>query len=190
MERKNTYERKEILFDKKERSDYLSGFHKRKQERRKYGLALQKLKDRKARIEGRKEAQEKAKKELQELSNADESDGPIEEELPGCGSKEVYTFVDDCTRASFGGEVTVEVKMGAIEGDNEDEEEARDEKLQRVRKERAMKAREKEEEQWSLRELVKKVGASMPPKKRGKRKKGKRVSTQDNKRGHKKTKRR
>eukprot|EP01084_Bolivina_argentea_P195552 335433_1 len=187
MERKKTYEKKEILFDEKERSDYLSGFHKRKLERRKYGLALQKLKDRKARIEGRKEAQEKAKKELQELSNVEEGEGPIEEELSGCCGKEVYTFMDDCTRASFGGEVTVEVNMGAIEGDKEEEEEARDEELQRVRKERAMKAREKEEEQWSLRELVKKVGASMPPKKRGKRKKGKR-NTQDNKKSLKKSK--
>ncbi len=188
MERNKAYDKKEILFDEKERSDYLSGFHKRKLERRKYGLALQKLKDRKARIKGRRDAQEKARKELQELSVVEEGEGPVGEELSGDGGKEVfYRFADDCTRASFGGEVTVEVKMGAIEGGKEEEEEAKDEELQRVRKERAMKAREKEEEQWSMSELVKKVGASMPSKK-SKRKKGRR-NPQDKKR-HKKIKRR
>ncbi len=187
MERNKAYEKKEILFDEKERSDYLSGFHKRKVERRKYGLALQKLKDRKAQIEGRRYAQEKARKELKELPLVEEGEGPVEKEPSGGGEKEIYTFVDDCTRASFGGEVTVEVTTGEIEGGKEEEEEARDEELQKVRKERAMKAKEKEEGQWSMRELVKKVGASMPPKKR-KRKKGRR-NTLD-KKCRKKTKRR
>ncbi len=183
MERNKAYDRKEILFDEKERSDYLSGFRKRKLERRKYGLALQKLRDRKARIDGRKEAQDKARKELQELSGVEEGEGPVEAELSGDGREEmIYTFVDECTTAKFGGEVIVEVKMGAIEGGKEEEEEANDEELQRVRKERAMRAREKEEEQWSIRELVKKVGAPMPSKKR---KKGRR-KPQDKKKQHKK----
>ncbi len=33
--------KKEVLFDEKARTEWLSGFHKRKQERRKYGLAME-----------------------------------------------------------------------------------------------------------------------------------------------------
>lgn len=35
--------------------DYLTGFHKRKQARRRFGLAMQEIKDRKERLEERKE---------------------------------------------------------------------------------------------------------------------------------------
>lgn len=35
--------------------EYLTGFSKRKQERRRFGLAMQKIKDRKARLAGREE---------------------------------------------------------------------------------------------------------------------------------------
>jgi hypothetical protein len=33
--------KKEVIFDEKARTEWLSGFHKRKQERRKYGLAME-----------------------------------------------------------------------------------------------------------------------------------------------------
>ena len=33
--------RKEVIFDEHARTEWLSGFHKRKQERRKYGLAME-----------------------------------------------------------------------------------------------------------------------------------------------------
>jgi hypothetical protein len=33
--------KKEVIFDEKARVEWLSGFHKRKQERRKYGLAME-----------------------------------------------------------------------------------------------------------------------------------------------------
>lgn len=33
--------KKEVIFDEKARTEWLGGFHKRKQERRKYGLAME-----------------------------------------------------------------------------------------------------------------------------------------------------
>ena len=33
--------KKEVIFDENARTEWLSGFHKRKQERRKYGLAME-----------------------------------------------------------------------------------------------------------------------------------------------------
>ena len=50
---KNT--RLHIAFDEKERTDYLSGFSKRKQERRRYGLAMGELKRKRQLLEERKE---------------------------------------------------------------------------------------------------------------------------------------
>ncbi|GMI55880.1 hypothetical protein ScalyP_jg7406 [Parmales sp. scaly parma] len=55
----------EINFDKSSRVDYLTGFGKRKAVRRTFGLAMQKLKDRKARLEKNKEDREE-KKEKQD----------------------------------------------------------------------------------------------------------------------------
>lgn len=46
----------EIKFDPEARRSYLTGFSARKKERRAFGLAMQKVKDRKAKIEERKEA--------------------------------------------------------------------------------------------------------------------------------------
>ena len=53
-----------IAFDPDARKEYLTGFSKRKTERRKYGLAMGELKARKERLEERKDARE-SKKEQQ-----------------------------------------------------------------------------------------------------------------------------
>ena len=44
-----------LVFDPEARREYLTGFSKRKTERRKFGLAMQKVKDRKARLLEREE---------------------------------------------------------------------------------------------------------------------------------------
>ena len=46
---------KEIVFDPDARRDYLRGFSERKKQRRAYGLAMQKVKDRKEKLESRKD---------------------------------------------------------------------------------------------------------------------------------------
>ena len=45
----------ELIWDENERKDYLTGFQKRKTERRKHGIAMQLLKDQKAKKEAVKE---------------------------------------------------------------------------------------------------------------------------------------
>lgn len=48
--------------------DFLTGFHKRKQARRRFGLAMQEIKDRKQRLEERKEVRSVVLQYRQELS--------------------------------------------------------------------------------------------------------------------------
>lgn len=57
----------EIRFDPSKRREYLTGFSKRKQERRAFGLAMQKVKDRKAKLEDRKATREAKEEQLLEL---------------------------------------------------------------------------------------------------------------------------
>ncbi|CAM9306205.1 unnamed protein product, partial [Scytosiphon promiscuus] len=59
--------RVEVVFDPDARKDYLTGFHKRKQARRRFGLAMQEIKDRKERLEERKERREALKERREEL---------------------------------------------------------------------------------------------------------------------------
>ena len=85
---------KEIVFDPEARREYLTGFSARKQQRRAYGLAMQKVKDRKAKLEQRKdlrEAQlerveeaERLKKQVEEA--ALEARGMIHNDKEGEGS--------------------------------------------------------------------------------------------------------
>ena len=55
-----------IAFDPDARKEYLTGFSKRKEERRKYGLAMGELKARKDRLEERKETRESKKEQKAE----------------------------------------------------------------------------------------------------------------------------
>jgi len=53
--------KKEVVFDENARTEWLTGFHKRKQERRKFGLAMQILKDKKQHKESVKEQRQAVK---------------------------------------------------------------------------------------------------------------------------------
>ena len=57
---------KEIVFDPEARKEYLTGFSARKQQRRAFGLAMQKVKDRKAKLEQRKDLREAALERVEE----------------------------------------------------------------------------------------------------------------------------
>ena len=52
--------KREVVFDEQAREDYLTGFRKRKGERRKYGLAMQIMKETKQRKEALKQSQKEA----------------------------------------------------------------------------------------------------------------------------------
>ena len=64
--------RKEIVFDPEARKDYLRGFSERKRQRRAYGLAMQKVKDRKAKLEERKEVREAEMERVEEAERQKE----------------------------------------------------------------------------------------------------------------------
>ena len=55
-----------IVFDPEARTEYLQGFSTRKKERRAYGLAMQKVKDRKARLQSRGEIRTAMREQVEE----------------------------------------------------------------------------------------------------------------------------
>lgn len=63
---------KEIVFDPEARRDYLRGFSERKRQRRAYGLAMQKVKDRKAKLAERKEMKEAQLEQIEEAERLKE----------------------------------------------------------------------------------------------------------------------
>ena len=130
-------QKREIVFDPEARKAYLRGFSERKRQRRAFGLAMQKVKDRKAKLEQRKqekedmlqqiEQAEKQKEELLEeiilsrdpsnVNKEDEGDDEVSEsehDSEHGGSKEKKsadvtqkTYDDQQTEAQWGGQVTV-----------------------------------------------------------------------------------
>lgn len=70
--------KREIVFDPEARKAYLQGFSERKRQRRAFGLAMQKVKDRKAKLEERKQIK---KEELQRVEEAEQQKAVIMEEM-------------------------------------------------------------------------------------------------------------
>jgi ribosomal RNA-processing protein 17 len=112
--------RLEIVFDPDARKEHLTGFHKRKQERRRFGLAMQQIKDRKERLEERKERRAVDQDKLEELGLAerDLSEFNIREKRRREAAPdpereaECTAYADDATHAMFGGDVTVTTTFG------------------------------------------------------------------------------
>jgi len=63
---------KEIVFDPEARRDYLRGFSERKRQRRAYGLAMQKVKDRKTKLEARKDLRKANLEQIEEAERLKE----------------------------------------------------------------------------------------------------------------------
>lgn len=125
--------------------EYLTGFHKRKQERRRFGLDMEAFKQKKRLMEARKQRRVEQKEQLKAL-NIDEktlvSDDEEEEEedeeddseddseaenqdsksaLRGKTVTKVMTFDDEHTQDKFGDVVTVTTSVGDFKSDTEDE---------------------------------------------------------------------
>lgn len=139
-----------IVFDPEARTAHLQGFSDRKRERRAYGLAMQKVKDRKARLEERKELKaamkeqvEDAEKHKEALLKAVFDENPaflpvpkaIEEEKDDANDEKpaprnldepiekVQLYQDVQTQCQFGGEVIVTCSTTfPNESDNEEDE--------------------------------------------------------------------
>lgn len=102
--------KKELIFNDASRTDYLTGFHKRKQQRRMYGLTMQVLKEKKAQIEVRKQRRKAVASETQAHENDEDED--LERDS---SNKEQQSFNDEDTRAMFGGEVSVVIDTGVAD---------------------------------------------------------------------------
>ncbi|CAN0486656.1 unnamed protein product [Ectocarpus sp. 12 AP-2014] len=120
----------EVVFDPDARKDYLTGFHKRKQARRRFGLAMQEIKDRKERLEERKERREAMKERREELG-VQEDLGSFDIKAKARENAKAKAeqlvevdFEDGHTQAMFGDTVTVTTVVGIP--DSDDEEDARE----------------------------------------------------------------
>ncbi|KAG1687044.1 hypothetical protein DVH05_005664 [Phytophthora capsici] len=122
-----------VTFDPDKRKEYLTGFHKRKQERRRFGLDMEAYKVKKRQLEAKKQRREEQKEKLKELNlleeeeeeNEEESEeeSDDEEEKPVLGGAKavtkVMTFNDDFTQGKFGDVVTVTTSVGDLQSDSE-----------------------------------------------------------------------
>jgi hypothetical protein len=131
-----------IVFDPEARNEYLRGFSRRKQERRAYGLAMQKVKDRKAKLEHRAELKSAEMEQIEEaesrkqlmlemqLQQSKDHDekrktrkkGVIQqdEEKESTEITTVQSYHDVKTQQQWGGEVIVTTSTN-IPGDSDDE---------------------------------------------------------------------
>lgn len=149
----NRHKKVEVSFNASDRLDYLTGFSKRKKERRAFGLAMQKVKDREAKVEERKERREaqmekiedieRNKKALRKGNNHDveeeDDDDVSDDDDNDDGSvtkegqhheqqqqqRELSTFQDEHTTTQFGGLVSVTTTFG-IPSDDEDDDDSID----------------------------------------------------------------
>ncbi|CAH0513297.1 unnamed protein product [Peronospora belbahrii] len=126
-----------VTFDPDKRKEYLTGFHKRKQERRRFGLDMEAYKVKKRQLEAKKQRREEEKEKLAALNLYDENKEEEEEEeeydsntsknkmesslLGGNNSViKVMTFNDDFTQGKFGDVVTVTTSVGDLQSDTDD----------------------------------------------------------------------
>jgi ribosomal RNA-processing protein 17 len=132
-----------IVFDAAARAKYLQGFSQRKQERRAYGLAMQKVKDRRAKLERRAELKSAQQEQIQE---AEEQKRKLMQEQSSIGMlttakilkdddsvksaanpekdepDEIQTYQDEQTQQQWGGTVIVTTSTHIPGADDEEED--------------------------------------------------------------------
>ncbi|KAI9985718.1 hypothetical protein PInf_005120 [Phytophthora infestans] len=129
-----------VTFDPEKRKEYLTGFHKRKQERRRFGLDMEAYKVKKRQLEAKKQRREEQKEKLAALNLLDDdkkdeeedeeskvdsdSDVSEDESKPVLGGAKavtkVQTFNDDFTQGKFGDVVTVTTSVGDLQSDSDE----------------------------------------------------------------------
>jgi Nucleolar protein 12 (25kDa) len=137
VENKNTMKRKnrgkEIVFDPEERRKYLQGFSERKQQRRSFGLAMQKVKDRLARLDDRREHR---KSELERIQEAERQKRTLlEDALIGRATPinsdhnsetttkdETATYQDMESTEKWGGQVIVSTRLASLSDESDEED--------------------------------------------------------------------
>ncbi|GLE05702.1 hypothetical protein PINS_up014748 [Pythium insidiosum] len=130
-----------ITFDAEKRKEFLTGFRKRKQERRRFGLDMEAFKQKKKLLEARKQRREEKKELLAKYNIKDDSDDDAaaqtndadvdsdvdddddeddDDENQAVGVTKVMKFDDEHTQAKFGDVVTVTTSVGDLPSDSED----------------------------------------------------------------------
>lgn len=160
---------KELVFDPEARRQYLTGFSERKRQRRAYGLAMQKVKDRKAKLEARADIRKAKREQVEEAERLkekiredaiaatigkkkDEKDDDnnekdnAKEKRQEIKGKRTTTYEDNATQQQWGGDVVVSISTTCFEDSDDDEE---DEPPQKVTKSgnRAPKPKTRDTEQ-------------------------------------------
>jgi len=167
MKRKNRG--KDIVFDPEERRNYLRGFSERKQQRRAFGLAMQKVKDRTAKLEDRKEHR---KSELERIEEAERQKrtlldeavlgrlGEVDDDtdiLPTADSK-TATYQDKASADKWGGQVIVTTTIATFSDESDDEEEGKTKQKQSIDK--------RQRYAGDVTKFINKMKGSMPAKKK------------------------
>ena len=152
--RRPRHEKLEIKFDPEARRKYLTSLSSKKKERRAFGLAMQKVKDRKAKLEEKKEVRIARLEQVEEAEKSKEleyGEGNISFENPEADDnvgdnidnnligdtdskdENVTKFTDQSTQSQFGGQVIVTTTYH-IPSDDEDDELEKDSKMKSVDK--------------------------------------------------------
>jgi ribosomal RNA-processing protein 17 len=128
------HEKLEIKFDPQKRKEFLTGMSARKQDKRAFGLAMQKVKNRQLKIEDRREEkkalmeqiEEAEKMKMNDLFDDYESSGEEsgDEEEEKVQKTKVHTYGDQVTQNQFGGQVIVTTSFGIPSDDSGDEAKA------------------------------------------------------------------
>jgi len=148
--RRKKHDKLEIVFDPDERKRYLTSLSSRKKERRSFGLAMQKVKDRRSKLKQRREDKQAKLEQVEEaeqqkeslLMNGNEkaslSDNEEDTELKPGALKEsndeggvtstTATFQDKVTQSQFGGQVIVTTTFGFPDEENESDEDSKETK--------------------------------------------------------------
>ena len=138
-----------VTFNSTDRHDYLTGFSSRKKERRAFGLAMQKVKDRQSKLEERKESREAQLEKIKDIernkaalrkglagknnadddgdgdnsaSDNDDNDTHNNKNEAQHNEQEMKTFQDEQTTHQFGGLVSVTTTFGIPSDDDDDDD--------------------------------------------------------------------
>lgn len=130
----------EIAFDADSRREFLQGFSERKKQRRAFGLAMQKVKDRKAKLEKRAERKEAMREQMEqaEKQKAEILESMVSNDLPRAAPvvetvDNIKTYQDKETKSCWGGEVivTTSTKIPGDSSDDDDDDDGDDQRKDR-----------------------------------------------------------
>jgi len=126
------HEKLEIKFDPEARKEYLTSLSSKKKERRTFGLAMQKVKDRRAKLEEKKETRKAVLEQIEEAERIKNQERQIRDESCELLAKlatyedieekeeKITTFKDETTQSQFGGQVVVTTTYNILSDDEKD----------------------------------------------------------------------